>query len=121
MPRLTTDELDAWIAEFRQGEATEPAAPQMVDVSWDETTIDSALVLMSLEQSGTELYLQREVGGAPDWTVTFEARPEDARATAEQVAVLAAEVAAVGRLCAHLTARTAEHLARLADRHPAAS
>lgn len=115
VPRLTTDELDGWIDEFRAHESSAPAAPQMVDVSWDETTIDSALILMRLEQSGTEVYLQREIGGSPDWMVTFEARPEDVRASADQVAVLAAEVAAVGRLCAHLTVRTGEHLARLAE------
>jgi hypothetical protein len=114
VPRLTMDELTGWVHEFHGSEATEGALPQAVDTSWDETMVDTGLIVLRLETSGTELYLRRKIGGSPEWTVTFEAREHAAEATADQVMSLAAEVSAVGRLCAFLSERTAEHARALA-------
>lgn len=114
MPRLTTEELDGWVQEFRGQEQGDPGTPQAVDTSWDESMVDTALIVLRLETSGTEVYLRREIGGAPEWTVTFEARERAADATAAQVMALAAEVDQVGRLCAYLTERTTDHMARAA-------
>ncbi|PZM39787.1 MULTISPECIES: hypothetical protein [unclassified Curtobacterium] len=112
MPRLTMDELEGWISEFRAGSSHLLSSPQAVDMSWDQATIDTALIVMHLETSGTEVYLQREIGGSPEWTVTFERRENDARVSAEQVLTLAAEVSAIGHLCSYLTLKTSEHLQR---------
>lgn len=109
MPRLTMDELTGWIDEFHSSEQVDAAAPQAVDTSWDETTVDTGLVVLRLETSGTEVYLRRKIGGSPEWTVTFEAREHAAEATSAQVTALAAEVSAVARLCSFLSERTAEH------------
>ena len=110
MPRLTMDELDDWVRDFHRDETESRASPQTVDTSWDESMVDTGLITLRLETSGTEVYLRREIGGTPEWTVTFEARQSDATATADQVMALADEVRAVGRLCSYLTARTARHL-----------
>lgn len=114
MPRLTLDELEGWIHDFRSDTTHLPAVPQAIDMSWDQTTIDTALIVVRLETSGTEVYLQREIGGSPEWTVTFEWRENDARVSAEQVLTLAAEVSAIGHLCSYLTLKTTEHLQRVA-------
>jgi len=115
VPRLTMDELTGWIDEFHSAEQVDTAVPQAVDTSWDETTVDTGLVVLRLETSGTEVYLRRKIGGSPEWTVTFEAREHAAEATSAQVTALAAEVSAVARLCSVLSERTAEH-ARLRAR-----
>ncbi|PZF59435.1 hypothetical protein DEI81_13665 [Curtobacterium sp. MCBD17_013] len=112
MPRLTIDELEGWITDFRSESMHLPAAPHAIDMSWDQATIDTALIVVHLETSGTEVYLQREIGGSPEWTVTFERRENDARVSAEQVLTLAAEVSAIGHLCSYLTLKTSEHLQR---------
>ena len=65
MPRLTMDELTGWIDEFHSSEQVDAAAPQAVDTSWDETTVDTGLVVLRLETSGTEVYLRRKIGGSP--------------------------------------------------------
>lgn len=107
MPRLTADELTAWLHDFCEHDAADAGSPRVIDASWDPTAVDTGLVVARLRSSGTEAYLKREVGGSPDWSVTFEARESDAELTADQVATLAAEVAAIGRLCAFLSERTA--------------
>lgn len=112
MPRLTMTELDGWVREFHAAESSDPAQVQTVDTSWDESMVDTGLIILRLETSGTNLYLHREIGGSPEWSVTFEARDSDAVATADQVMALADEVSAVGRLCSFLTARTADHQRR---------
>jgi hypothetical protein len=114
VPRLTSEELDGWVREFHALEQAHPSSPQAVDASWDESMVDTALIVVRLETSGTEVFLRREIGGSPEWTVTFEARERDARATADQVLALAHEVGSVARLCAFLTAKTTEHMERLA-------
>jgi hypothetical protein len=114
VPRLTSDDLDGWVREFHALEQAHPSSTQAVDASWDESLVDTGLVVVRLETSGTEAFLRREIGGSPEWTVTFEAREREARATAQQVLALAAEVGSVARLCAFLTEKTTEHLDRLA-------
>ncbi|WIB26319.1 hypothetical protein [Curtobacterium sp. MCSS17_015] len=116
MPSLSSDELSSWIAEFRARGAGDAADPRAIDVSWDGSLIDTALIVARLGTSGTEVYLKRDIGGSPEWTVTFEARESDAQVSAEQVMTLATEVLAVGRLCAFLTERTAQHLREVAAR-----
>jgi len=114
MPHVTTTELSDWVAEFCEDDAARAGSPRAVDTSWDPTLVDTALIVARLGTSGTEAHLLRAIGGSPEWTVTFEARERDAQLSADQVLVLAEEVAAIGRLCAHLTARTTEHLAAAA-------
>lgn len=110
MARLTLTELDDWVRGFQECEDLRAIeAPRTIDASWDPALVDTALVVVRLSVSGTEAYLSRQLDGSPEWTVTFERREHDASVSAEQVVALAAEVATVGRLCAHLTRMTAEH------------
>jgi hypothetical protein len=109
MPKIRLEELASWVNAFREAE-TQTTDPRTVDLSWDQDTVDTALVVASLHASGTSVYLQREIGGSPEWWATFEPREDPARLTAADIVTLTHEVAAVGRLCEFLSERTAEHL-----------
>ena len=113
MPYRDQATVNGWVREFL--DSSTYMRPEVSVLEKDFTSgPESGLVVVSLRTASTVTYIQPVIrDGLPHWVVTFEARAESFDLDAEQVAQLAADIAAVGRLCEHLQVKTDAVLAGL--------
>jgi hypothetical protein len=107
MPYRDQATVNAWVREFTGGGGLDDAISVSVLDKDFTAGPDSGLVVVSLRTASTLTYIHPVIReGSPRWIVTFEPRTESFDLDAEGVAHLAADLAAVARLCEHLQSKT---------------
>jgi hypothetical protein len=113
MPYRDQATVTAWVKEFTSGGGLDDAITVSVLDKDFTAGPDSGLVVVSLRTASTLTYIHPVIrDDGPRWVVTFEARAESFDLDAEGVACLAADLAAVARLCEHLQSKTDAVVAR---------
>lgn len=116
MPFRSKEVLESWLAEYRPESAPSgPRIAEYADVAVQDGSdgSDTGLVVISLRNATTDVYMQPVALGDPRWEVTFAARDRDLALSTEDVVALSAELAAAAELCSYLERRSLEHLRSL--------
>lgn len=101
MPFRSLTTLETWIDEFRRDH---PALERRVRVvpQDGEDEANTGLVVFSLANAPTVVYLQPDTEVTDRWVVTMESRDEAITLDAAQLRALAVDLDHVSRLCAFL-------------------
>lgn len=100
-PRRSRDQLKNWVQEFRDQGHIVAGNIKVVDQE-DADGQDTGLVVMTLSNAKTSIYMQPKGYDEPLWEATLSARPDDLTLSPHDMASLAAELVVAGNLCSFL-------------------
>jgi hypothetical protein len=100
-PRRSLDQLKIWVQEFRdQGHLV--AGNIKVVEQEDADGQDTGLVVVTLSNGNSSIYMQPKGYDEPLWEATLSARSDDLTLSPHDMASFAAEIVVAGNLCAFL-------------------
>ena len=106
MPYRDRAQVEKWISDFWDSHSLFAEKIRILDDEFVPHP-NSGLVVVALERSPGLVYLSvKIIDNKPQWTITFEARPDDVHLDADGVRTLAREIGALGTLCDYLQERT---------------
>jgi hypothetical protein len=100
-PRRSRDQLKIWVQEFRDQGHLVAGSIKVVDQE-DADGQDTGLVVMTLSNAKSSIYMQPKGYDEPLWEATLSARPDDLTLSPHDMASLAAELVVAGNLCSFL-------------------
>lgn len=108
MPFRSRAVLESWLAEYAA--ASPGAHSARVALQEEEDGQDSGLVVVQLVYATTSVFMQPAAPGAPEWRLTFEARPDPIEASSSEVRLLAEELAGAADLLDFLEEKSRRHI-----------